>query len=727
LDDIVLHSAGAVVNIYIKISGVHVLGTTTDNAMNLSNVKFVHIDNSLLEVHGPWTGSEANIEKTGVYIRGGSDITLENSEITRVGTGISANADRVKILNNHIHDITHDGIRCTGLVDSLIEGNRIHGLDDGVEDGEESWNKHCDAIHLFISGTSIESAVRPNSYVTIRGNVIYNIESQSVQFNNYYQFPHIHNNNIIFENNIFGPVNAAFIFNDADAVDDLTLRGNTFVYMPGGTTYSSPYTETKRTITCDAFGVRVTPNTTNLKVYNNILVYNWGWPVGTAEIFDYNVVINPAFTDASIGGPNTIPVFTEQFKNASNIDGVIVDNSPAIGAANTEYPAYGFDAYGFTRDSSPDIGAFEAGNVLERAPLLGSIANQTLFEGESLSVSVSVIELDGDPVIINTVGLPSFCSFVDNGDGTGAIAINATASDVGIYSKIQVTASDGKTTVSDTFNITVRAIEANVVKLVGRWALNGNTDAVSGVGGNGTLTGNALFVTDAAEGSQALSVGGGSDSVVIPDTESIRLSDDSSIAFYIKQSVFGGNIISKGFNDGYRLRTLSDGKLQLVLGIPGSGPHAVVGASSTFSIRPNEWQHVAVTLSFDGGFCDVSFYHDFELKSTVQIVIPGIEVGAGDLVIGAGNGEGLEPCVGLIDDVRLYTGVLSASDIANLYLETWSGFVVESGGFVNAVDWIGWLFLYPNSNWVYVYNIKNNVYFPELVGNASGGWAYFRK
>src|SRR5690606_38830895 len=161
-------------------------------AVSLRSVRFVTLQNCVIDVHGPWTGSNENIEKTAFYVRGGSDIVLEDSEITRTGTAISVNADRVTLARTHIHDITHAGIRWIGKLHSVVEGNLILGLDVGVCTGGAAWHLHCDAIPLSRQGTSIESALRPNSNVTFRGNLMYGVESYSIHFNNYDPFPHIH-------------------------------------------------------------------------------------------------------------------------------------------------------------------------------------------------------------------------------------------------------------------------------------------------------------------------------------------------------------------------------------------------------------------------------------------------------------------------------------------------------------------------------------------------------
>ena len=42
----------------------------------------------------------------------------------------------LQMINNHIHDITHDGIQSIGLWDSLIEGHILHNGGDGSDDSD---------------------------------------------------------------------------------------------------------------------------------------------------------------------------------------------------------------------------------------------------------------------------------------------------------------------------------------------------------------------------------------------------------------------------------------------------------------------------------------------------------------------------------------------------------------------------------------------------------------
>jgi hypothetical protein len=91
-----------------------------------------------------------------------------------------------------------------------------------------------------------------------------------------------------------------------------------------------------------------------------------------------------------------------------------------------------------------------------RAPVLSAISNVTIAEGATpVVVGVSATDPDGQPLTLSIANQPSFVSFEDNGDGTGEITIAPGYEDVGVYSGIAVTATDGSLTDTETFTITV--------------------------------------------------------------------------------------------------------------------------------------------------------------------------------------------------------------------------------------------------------------------------------
>lgn len=303
----------------------------------------------------PWTGSDEAIEKMAVRIRNGSFIKIEDCEITRTPIGVCASGNNIEITGSHIHDITHDGIRCVGLQNSLIEGNRIHGMDDGIEDSDASWSRHCDAIHIYISGANTESALLPNKYLTIRGNTIYDAESQGIQFNNYYKFPDVWNENITIENNVFGPTRAIAV-NNAQPVNGFIFRHNTFI--TGAHSYTNPNNESHRTIQCENSTLRLSDDTTGVQVYNNILGVAPG-DHQNAIFFDYNLIQQP---DDGVAYKRFTSVGEDPlFVNPWSFDGRISSESPAVdtGTRLVSADTLEVDMDGVGRDERPDMGARE--------------------------------------------------------------------------------------------------------------------------------------------------------------------------------------------------------------------------------------------------------------------------------------------------------------------------------------------------------------------------------
>jgi hypothetical protein len=95
-------------------------------------------------------------------------------------------------------------------------------------------------------------------------------------------------------------------------------------------------------------------------------------------------------------------------------------------------------------------------NNVNRAPALTPIADQTMNEGEVLEIPISATDPDGDVITLSVNNLPRFGSFTDNLNGTGTIRFAPGLDDAGVYSNIQVTATDaGNLSAAVTFTLTV--------------------------------------------------------------------------------------------------------------------------------------------------------------------------------------------------------------------------------------------------------------------------------
>lgn len=151
-------------------------GLTVEDGISISGARNVEIRNCKVSSKGPLNGSTAIMDGlAAVKIHNGRYITISDCEITQTAIGINAASYDLTIRDNHIHHISHDGIRALGGEDWLIEGNRIHNLDDGLNDNAVDedgnlipWNRHADGIHVFTAADTI-------ARLTIRGNVFFHI------------------------------------------------------------------------------------------------------------------------------------------------------------------------------------------------------------------------------------------------------------------------------------------------------------------------------------------------------------------------------------------------------------------------------------------------------------------------------------------------------------------------------------------------------------------------
>jgi len=320
----------------------------------LERATHVQFADCLIERIGPWVDSVENIEKVAVGMRAADEILIERCEITRTGTALTLNGTNIVARDNHIHDITHDGIRIISVHNGLVANNRIHNLDDGVEDGDADWNRHCDAVHLYIPGPG--DAGSENRDVTIRGNLIYNCESQGLQAQGYYGSDN-RNINIVIENNVFGPTRA----NSVNIVEktNFTFRHNTLV--PGTTSFSSAAldgTGYERVIECDNNIFRVPGDAADYAVYNNFLIQGFKRAPGCYA--DFNAYHAPTVND--VLARNEITVSDPRFVDAEGNDFRLLADSGLINAGTRVYasgPGLPPDPVGVSRDDRPDIGAYE--------------------------------------------------------------------------------------------------------------------------------------------------------------------------------------------------------------------------------------------------------------------------------------------------------------------------------------------------------------------------------
>lgn len=111
------------------------------------------------------------------------------------------------------------------------------------------------------------------------------------------------------------------------------------------------------------------------------------------------------------------------------------------------------NTFGGVTTASVDITVTNA----DSPPVLSPIADRTLDPGTMVFVSVSGSDPDLDPLTLSASGLPSFGSLTDNGDGTGTITLAPSGTQAAGTWPVTVNLSDGTSTVSQSFNVTITA------------------------------------------------------------------------------------------------------------------------------------------------------------------------------------------------------------------------------------------------------------------------------
>jgi hypothetical protein len=233
--------------------------------------------------------------------------------------------------------------------------------------------------------------------------------------------------------------------------------------------------------------------------------------------------------------------------------GSLTDNGNGTGTIRF---APGFDAAGVypnitviaTDDGLPAMSdtvafALTVRNV-NRAPVLGAIANQIMNEGATLNVSVSATDPDGNGITLAANNLPVFGTFTDNGNGTGAIRFTPGLGAAGVYPNITVVATDnGLPALSDTTTFTLTVRGANRAPVLGAIAnqimnegatLNVSVSATDPDGNGITLAANNLpafgTFTDNGNGTGAIRFAPGFDAAGIYPNIAVVATDNGTPA-----------------------------------------------------------------------------------------------------------------------------------------------------------------------------------------------------
>jgi hypothetical protein len=333
---------------YLRFEGLHVR-----DGFSAYGARHWALVNCLVERLGPWTGSVVDLEKAAIAWRGGEDILIQGCEITRTGIGVSGGGRHARIVGNHIHGSTGAAVRLAGLQDSLIEGNHIHDVDDGVAENETpTWSRDGHLIELAVD----EAGSWRNAALVFRSNLLYDAKGSAVRLSGPASTD-VRNETLVFENNVFGPTRRA-MFDAPAPCDGLIFRHNTVLCIPGGRAYHRH--------TLSDVSLNIGAESTDVEVYNNILGETDIHPAAGLSVFDWNLVQRPG-QPRGVGSSRAYGRFTligadPRFLGAADLDYQVAVDSPAVGAGTWLFapdPLYEWDYEGTPRDARPDLGAYE--------------------------------------------------------------------------------------------------------------------------------------------------------------------------------------------------------------------------------------------------------------------------------------------------------------------------------------------------------------------------------
>ncbi len=127
-----------------------------------------------------------------------------------------------------------------------------------------------------------------------------------------------------------------------------------------------------------------------------------------------------------------------------------------------------------------------------RAPVLAPIGDRSVAENAALAIAISATDPDGDGLAFAVTGLPSFCTFADNGDGTAALDCTPGFDAAATYAVSVTVADDGDPVMTDAETFDLRVTNVNRAPVADAGAdLGARTGVVV------TLDGSASFDPDA--------------------------------------------------------------------------------------------------------------------------------------------------------------------------------------------------------------------------------------
>jgi len=257
-------------------------------------------------------------------------------------------------------------------------------------------------------------------------------------------------------------------------------------------------------------------------------------------------------------------------------------------------------------------------------------------------------------------------------DQTGLTATSVSISGLNpattYYWRALASNSIGNSSWSATWSFTTAGTPA--APLVGHWKMDESSGTTivdaSGLNNDGTTIGDPARTAGVRQ--QALVLNGTTQYATVPHSTSLNSTNAITLAAWVKPGKQGTQYLIKKAvldgTDGYELSLGNDGKAFFRINQKTSLNNYRVNSTISYPITGATWMHIAGT--YDGTVLKI--YINGVEDATFTPAIP-VAISSNTLALGIGaQPDGVNKLLGTIDDARVYTTALTASEIANLTL-----------------------------------------------------------
>ena len=173
----------------------------------------------------------------------------------------------------------------------------------------------------------------------------------------------------------------------------------------------------------------------------------------------------------------------------------------------------------------------------------------------------------------------------------------------------------------------------------------------------------AEWVADGKKGA-AMQFDGNQDRVVVDNDESLQITGDQTIAFWIFPDALEArrNPLNKAYGGEGTITLEPDGRLNYYYGTAGGNAHPYQGFNSEKAIPAREWTHLAVVRDLSEG--KLRWYMNGERVAEADAQFERARASSAPLVLGRGYAGAFQ---GMLDEVMIFSTAIPSEDIQALY------------------------------------------------------------